>query len=55
MSGQRRTGPGRLSPGEIPNIPRVASTGAPICIEDDTGRLQVGPAWIEQANEDEPP
>ncbi len=23
-----------------------------MCIEDDTGRLQAGPAWIEQADED---
>jgi hypothetical protein len=24
-----------------------------MCIEDDTGRLQTGPAWIEEADEDE--
>lgn len=52
MSGQRRTGPGRLSPEELTRFLAQPRWGS-ICIEDDTGRLQVGPAWIEQANEDE--
>jgi hypothetical protein len=52
VSGQRRRGPGRLSPEELTRFlgqPRWAS----LCIEDDTGRLQAGPVWIEQADEDE--
>ena len=52
MSEQRRGGPGRLSPEELTRFlgrPRWAA----ICVEDDTGRLQAGPAWIEEADEDE--